>query len=202
MAEPPAEPERRELNPGAIEFARRVYDIGIDWYKTVERKAQLLLTANGAFAAILLGVASSNVGELRHFGRVARVETWCFMALTAALFCAAIGFAAASLLSRHQHNIASDFARLGIDRRDPATYREEAAWYFGHLASLEFAAAVELLRRADQRMEFTVLTYNVAGLSHVVLRKHRLINAGWMLTAGALLAMTGAGVSLFVRSQL
>jgi hypothetical protein len=36
----------------------------------------------------------------------------------------------------------------------------------------------------------------------VVLRKHRLINIGWTLTAVALIAVTAAGASIFIRSQL
>jgi hypothetical protein len=50
-------------------------------------------------------------------------------------------------------------------------------------------------------MEFETLTYNVVGLSHVVLRKHRLVNAGWVLTAAAVIAMIAASVSIFFHSQ-
>lgn len=190
-----------EVPADGLDYARRVYEMAIDWYKTAERKGQLLPTANGAFAAILLGVVSSNLNDLRHFGRVAGIETWCFFAIALTASCTAIGFAAASLLSRHEHNIKSDFDRLGVLKDDPTTYRPEVLWYFGHLASLQFGPTVDLLRAADRRMEFDTLTFNAVGLSHVVLRKHRLVNLGWMLTAGALLAMTATGLSLFLRSQ-
>jgi len=185
-----------------LDYARRVYDMVIDWYKTAEKKAQLLLTANGAFAAILFGIVSGNLSELRQFGLTSGAETWAFLTVAVISFCGAIGFAAAGLLSRHRHNIQLDFTRLEVRPEDPKTYRREAVWYFAHIASLQFGPAVDLLRTADPRMEFDSLTYNVVGLSRVVLRKHRLVNAGWMLTAVAVLALTATAVSLVVRTQI
>ena len=157
-----------------LEYARRVYDRVIDWYKVAEAKGQLLLTANGAFAAILIGTVSGNLDGVRYVTRSFGIETWLVATAAFIAYCGATGFAAASLLSRHQHNIDSDFRRLAINPSDPDTYRGEAVWYFGHIASLRFDAAVELLRKAGDRLELETLTYNVVGLSHVVLRKHRL----------------------------
>jgi hypothetical protein len=185
-----------------LDYARRVYDMIIDWYKTAEKKAQLLLTANGAFATILFGIVSSNLSGLRQFGVSAGAETWVFLTVTVAAFCGAVGLASAGLLSRHRHNIKLDFTRLGVQPEEPKTYKREAVWYFGHIASLQFGPTVDLLRTADPRMEFDSLTYNVVGLSRVVLRKHRLVNLGWMLTAVAVFAMTSAAVSLVIRTQM
>jgi hypothetical protein len=41
----------------------------------------------------------------------------------------------------------------------------------------------------------------VVDLAHKVLRKHRWVNAGWALTALALIALAAAGTSFFVRAQ-
>jgi hypothetical protein len=200
---PNVEPDTAKPEPPiGLDYARRVYDRVIDWYKVAETKAQLLLTANGAFAAIFFGLASTNISKLQTFNRITGAETWCFLAIAILAFCGAVGLAAAGLLSRHQHNINTDFARLAVRRDDPTTYTREVVWYFGHIASLEFGPAVNLLRTADQQLEFETLTYNVVGLSRVVLRKHRLVNAGWFLTAGSILAMTAAALSIFLRSQL
>jgi hypothetical protein len=188
--------------PAGLDYARRVYAQAIDWYKVAEKKAQYLLTANGAFAAIFFGLASGNVGNIGRFGRVAGDETWCALAVAVIAFCGAVGSAAAALLSRHRHNIATDFARLGVDRNEPATYKPEAVWYFGHIASLQFGPAVDLLRTASPQLEFATLTYNLVGLSRVVHRKHRLVNAGWLLTAATVIAMIVASLSIFLRSQL
>jgi hypothetical protein len=40
----------------------------------------------------------------------------------------------------------------------------------------------------------------VVGLSRVVLRKHRLINAGWLLTSIALLSLLAAITSYVIRA--
>jgi hypothetical protein len=191
----PARPEP----PIGLDYARRVYDRVADWYKVAETKAQLLLTANGAFAAIFFGLASANGGKPQTSSRIVGVETWCFLAVAVLAFSGAVGLAAAALLSRHQHNIDTDFARLGVRPDDPTTYKREAVWYFGHIASMEYEPTVNLLRTADQHLEFETLTYNVVGLSHVVLRKHRLVNAGWFLTACSILAMIAASLSIFLR---
>jgi len=55
------------------------------------------------------------------------------------------------------------------------------------------------LRDADEEFEVRVLTYNVHGLARTVLRKHRLINAGWLLTSVSLLALIAAGTSLLLH---
>jgi hypothetical protein len=56
-----------------------------------------------------------------------------------------------------------------------------------------------MLRGVDDDLEVKVLTYNVHGLAKTVLRKHRLINLGWLLTTATLLSLIAAGVSLLVR---
>lgn len=50
-------------------------------------------------------------------------------------------------------------------------------------------------------MEFETLTYNAVGLSHVVLRKHRFVNAGWLLTSAAIILMIATSLSMFLHSQ-
>jgi hypothetical protein len=187
--------------PAGLDYARRVYAQALDWYKVAEHKAQSLLTANGAFAAIFFGLASGNAGNIGRFGYVAGVETWCALVVAVTAFCGAVGSAAAALLSRHRHNITTDFARLGVDRSEPASYKPEAVWYFGHIASLQYEPAVALLRTASPQLELATLTYNVVGLSRVVHRKHRFVNAGWLLTAATVIAMIVATLSIFLRSQ-
>jgi hypothetical protein len=192
------DPVDDDARPAGLDYARRVYDRVIDWYKVAESKAQLLLTVNGAFAAVFFGFASGGLAGSRHIGRSSGVATWFLLATAILAFGGAVGFGAAGLLSRHRKNIRDDFVRLEIRPDDPETYQADAAWYYGHLASLDFDHAVAFLRKADQRMEFEALTYNVVGLSHVVLRKHRLVNAGWQLTALAVLTMIATSLSILV----
>ncbi|GAA0980034.1 hypothetical protein GCM10009555_045850 [Acrocarpospora macrocephala] len=179
-----------------------MYDRTIDWYKVAESKAQHILTVNGVFATITFGLLSSGVSELRKSRASIGPETWVFLAIALVALCGSIGFATACLQSRHNHNIRTDYAQLGIVPGDKETYRPEGLWYFGHIAPLHWKWVIEKLRAADDEFEIIALTYNVHGLARVVLRKHRLVNLGWALTSTALVALIAAGVSLVVRSQL
>ncbi|MFI9561628.1 Pycsar system effector family protein [Nonomuraea endophytica] len=188
--------------PPSVEYARRMYDRVIDWYKVAEAKAQLILTINGVVATIIFGLLSGRLSELRNASPVIGPETWVFLGVSLGALCGSIGFATACLHSRHNYNIRTDFAQLGIVADNQATYRPEGLWYFGHLATLRWQWVAEALRAADDDAEILTLTYNVHGLAKVVLRKHRLINTGWTLTSLGLIALIAAAASLIVRSQL
>jgi hypothetical protein len=69
-------------------------------------------------------------------------------------------------------------------------------------AVLEPRAAAGRLREADHEFEAKTLSYNVVDLSAKVLRKHRLVNVAWALTALELLALVAAGTSFFIRAQM
>jgi Pycsar effector protein len=195
-------PERTAtpLPTAGLEYARRMYDRVIDWYKVAESKAQLILTVNGVFVSVAFGVSAGASSADRSAN--AGPETWAFLGIGALARCASITCAAICLQSRHQFNRKTDFAQLRVDPDDRSTYRPEALWYFGHIAELPRDEVVARLRTADEDFELAALTYNVHGLAVVVLRKHRFINAGWALTALGLIALATAATSFVVRSAV
>lgn len=174
-----------------------MYDRIIDWYKVAEAKAQLILTVNGIFASVAFGVATSSASGVRALR--AGPETWILLGTAAFALCAAIVCAVSCLLSRHQFNRSIDFAQMGVDPDDPSTFGPEVLWYFGHIARLPWAGVVAQLQSVDESFERKALTYNVHGLAVVVLRKHRIINGGWVFTAIGLVALVIAAVSFVVR---
>lgn len=186
-----------------IEYARRVYDRALDWYKVAEAKAQLILTVNGVFVTIGFGIISAKPDDANVPTRDLGPETWVFLAVAVAALAGAIGAAATCLLSRHRHNIKADFKRLDIDEyeKNRLPYPVESLWYFGHLGSLPFQRAVRSFDQIDEDDEFKILTFHVVGLSRVVLRKHRLINAGWLLTSIALLSLLAAITSFAIHAS-
>jgi hypothetical protein len=185
-----------------IEYVRRVYERAIDWYKVAETKAQLLLTVNGVFVTVVFGVNSGNMADARQFAGVLGVETWVFLLCFICALIGAVTCAAACLWSQHRKTLKETFPRLGVDPGAPSTYRPEVLWYFGHLAHLKMEPAAAMISRADRDFEIKALSYNVVHLAGIVLRKHRLVNAGWALTALALIFLIAAGVSIFVRAQI
>jgi hypothetical protein len=194
-AEPPEAPEV------AAAYIRRVYSSTREWYAVAETKAQLLLTVNGAFVTILFGTLFGRAGDVRagvaHFGS----ETWAFLGIAVAALVSALVCAAGSLWSYHGR-ARGELAHLKVDPENPDTYRAEVLWYFGHLARLKPKEVAEKLRRAGPEYEARALSYNVVDLAAKVLRKHRLVNLGWGLTALQLIALIAAGTSFFVRAQL
>lgn len=194
-----AQPEQ-ETTEITTAYIRRVYASTREWYTVAETKAQLLLTVNGAFVTILFGVLFGKAGDIRAGAVRFGPETWAFFGIAVAALVSALACAAGCLWSFHGH-ARRELARLGVEREDPGTYQPEALWYFGHLAHLRPDEVVKKLLKADQAFEARTLSYNVVDLSAKVLRKHRLVNAGWALTALALIALAAAGTSFFVRAQ-
>jgi len=192
-----SQPEISEAN---IEYLRRMYASTRDWYTSAETKAQLLLAVDGAFITLLFGVLFGRPNDVRasadHFG----IDTWVFMGLSITALAGAIVCAALCLWSLHGRS-ATEFASLRVDPSNPDSYRAEVLWYFGHVAQLKPDAVTERLLGADRSFEAKVLTYHVVDLACKVFRKHRWVNAGWILTALALIALTATGTSFFIHDQ-
>jgi Family of unknown function (DUF5706) len=186
---------------GTVEYARLVYENTLDWYKTADMKAQLLLTVNGVFVTIVSGSLLRDVAEVRALGDEFGVETWAFFLLAVVGLAGAITCAARCLWSRLGKTAKGLVVQLGVRRDDPTSYRPEVLWFFGHLAQLKTEPAAERLRQADRGFEIEALTYNVMLLSQNVLRKHQWVNAGWAFTALALLALIAGGASYVIRVQ-
>jgi uncharacterized integral membrane protein len=192
--------------PSAVEsdgeYVRRAYERAIDWYKVAETKAQLVLTVNGILVTILFGLLVGRPDDAAQVADVFGVETWAFVLVAVGALIGALLCAAATLWSRHRKNVRKTFLRLGVNPEKPSSYRPEVLWYFGYLAYLEPDAAAEHISRADRSFETTALSFNLVNLSGIVLRKHRLINAAWMLTSLCLILLMAGGTSILIRTQL
>ena len=179
---------------GDVEYLRRVYVSTREWYVAVEKKAQLLLTANGAFVTIVLGTLLGRAGTADADVRIGPAGVILF-SVSGSSVVAAITCATLSLWSLHG-NSRADLEQLKVRPDEPASYRPEALWYFGHLALLQREAAVDTLLRGDRIDEAKALSYNLVDLARKVMRKHQWVNAGWALTAVALITLAGATASV------
>jgi hypothetical protein len=191
--DPPAE--------GAVQYTRNAYDTALGWFRVAEAKAQLLLTVNGILISVLFSTLFGKITEIRAFVDTFGVETWLFLFITVAALSGAVACSARSLWSRHKRRVREDFTRLRVDPAVPASYRPEVLWYFAELAHLHVEAAAERLRHCGTEAEVRALAYNTVMLSRNVLRKHRLINAGWALTATALIALITTGTDVIIRAR-
>src|SRR5690349_193365 len=82
------------LQAARTEFARRVYDRAMDWYKVAESKAQLILTVNGVFISIGFGIVSAKPDDVSVPARDLGPVTWAFLAVSVAALASAISAAA------------------------------------------------------------------------------------------------------------
>jgi hypothetical protein len=190
-------PARSGVTGANVDYLRHVYASTRQWYTASETKAQLLLAVNGVFASILFGLifdrSAGGSARITHF----KADTWVFLSVTSLALICAIVCASVSLWSHHG-KAGAEFGRLGIDPQDPATYRPEVLWYFGHIAQLDRQAVGQKLRTVNYESEIRTLSYHVVDLAHKVLRKHRWVNAGWAFTALALIVLIGGGTSICV----
>jgi hypothetical protein len=186
-----------------VEYLRLIYRNNLDWYAVSETKAQILMAVHGAFVSVVFGTLLGVAGDLSAVS-VSGLgpETWAFLGLSVFSAVGAVVSATLCMWSRHGRTTKRRFANLGVNPGDPATYGPEVLWYFGHIARLEGEAVVERLGRVGTGDEIRSLSYNVVELSARVLRKHRWVNAGWAFTGLALVALSAAAVSLFLRVVL
>jgi hypothetical protein len=184
-----------------VEYLRLMYASTRDWYTAAETKAQLLLAVNGVFVTLLFGFLFGNADGVHAGARTFGLDTWTFAGVSVLALLAAVSCAVLSLWSLHGR-AGRDFVRMGVERAAPGSYRPEVLWYFGYLARLPAAAVEAQLRAADRKTETEALIYHVIDLSRKVLRKHKLVNAGWAFTALALFALAATGTSFFLHSRL
>jgi hypothetical protein len=152
---PPAEPDVKEV-PADPEYVRNLYANTRQWYTTAERKAQRLLTVNGAFVTIVFSALFSRSNGVRtgavHFGADTRV----LLGISAATLVSAIACAGLSLWSLHGKG-SRELELLGVNPSDPDTYKPAGLWYFGHITQLQSDIAVRVLCEADRRFETEAL---------------------------------------------
>lgn len=134
--------------------------------------------------------------EAAHFG----IYTQVLLVISTMAPASAIACAGLCLWSLHGKGN-RELARLGINPGNPDTYKPAGLWYFGHIARLDQDIAVKMLCRADQEFETKALAHNAVDLARKVFCKHRWVNAGWALTALALITFAAAGISFFVQVQ-
>lgn len=182
-----------------IEFLRRLHTSIHGWYATAETKAQLILAFNGAFVTVLTGAIFGKIAEVRALVGVFGPETWALLILSLSAPIGAVACAVGCLWSQHG-NSRQDLVVLGVDFRNADTYPSQALWYFAHLAQFPVEPAVERLRQADQQTEIDAIAFGIIRLARKVLRKHRLINAGWAFSAVAISAIMATGVSVLLRA--
>jgi hypothetical protein len=183
----------------ALEHARRLFDNCIDWYRSADAKAQVLLSLDGAFLAFLTGSVFGRSGDaalvVRRFG----VDTWTFLGVMCAAMTVSIFSAIRCLWSRtySQHELKEKIAKAAPDDKDG--YPPQVTWFFQFVHQLDPDTFTRQLLKVDEPYAIRVLASQIVELSRTVLEKHSWINLGFTSAAISLIAFVAALVSYVVR---
>jgi pycsar effector protein len=189
------------VDKDAVEYARRAYGNVLNWYDNADRKAQLILTANGGFLTVLVGFALSKPVELTQTLDTFGPETWLFAGIAAASIVVAFASAALALFSRlHSPQSARKvMSGHGVDVCDPTTYDPSVLWFFQFVAQLDESAYERRLRTVTAGDEIDSMADEMIQLSQRVTSKHHWVNVGFIATTIALSFLLAMSVSYAVR---
>lgn len=188
-------------NSPALEYARRVYDGVMDWYKNADSKAQVILTLDGAFLAFLTSSIFMEQYELSKILSRFGVETWLLLALMCTTLAGSILSAILCLWSRVYAGDKLDgmLRSGGVEVNKSETYKPQFMFFFQFLSRLHPEQMAEKLSAVTEKYEIEALAYQSRILSENVMRKHYWVNKGFVLAGLSLLLFLGAGISYVVR---
>jgi hypothetical protein len=185
----------------AVEYARRLYANVLGWYEAADRKAQLILTADGGFLTLLAGISLSRPAEAEETFSRFGPETWLFAVLATVAVLVSFGSSVLALWSRtlSHRDKAVIFERHGVRRTDASTYDPSVLWFFQLVQDLDEEALERRLREFAPQDEIDALVDQIIALSKNVTTKHRWVNIGFAATAGALSCLLATLVSYAIR---
>ncbi|MEO6630585.1 MAG: Pycsar system effector family protein [Mucilaginibacter sp.] len=165
-----------------LAYCRNVYQQTLDWYKSAETKAQIILTLNGVF----IGFLGSNVLlQKRAQGNSIFADLWIVLiglVLIGIIF--SVIFSVLCLKSRlrkreRKFNVA--------DKNDLTKYRSDMLFFFEGVKQLDPGLFAEKLQGLTPKEEIEILSYDIVNLAKNVSRKHRYVNNSFLLFGISLL---------------
>lgn len=165
-------------NPG-LTFSRNIYERALDWYKSAESKAQIVLTLNGVFISFLGGnifLHDETKDSLADLG----IGTFVVIGLMLVGLVSSIVFALICLKSR--------FGKTKIEQlteRDAKgniiKYDHSIIFFFDHLRQLKPDIVAKQVNGLKEKDEIEILSRSVVILSQNVKEKHRSVNMSFMM---------------------
>jgi hypothetical protein len=178
---------------GSVEYARRVYDSVYGWYSSAETKAQVILSIDGAFLALLTAGIFRKPEELRDIVGAFSLTTG--LSLLVMTGCLLTSIAAAIWCLRSRTLSADDLQRtLGsASQKGSGPYPARLTWFFQYIAALNPDHLRDTLAQADATFEVEALASQIFALAVNVRDKHRAVNLGFLMTGLTLCAFLVAG---------
>ncbi|MBW4660285.1 MAG: hypothetical protein KME15_16540 [Drouetiella hepatica Uher 2000/2452] len=181
-----------------LEYSRRLYDDVLDWYKSADSKAQVVLAIDAAFLAFLTSTVFSEPDKLRSILDVFSWVTWLNLALMLLSLIVSIGAAISCVWSRiYSIREVKQIIKKAESRcQDSDKYPPEMImWFFQFIEALDQKKFQVTLESSEEEFELKVLAEEIYVLSSNVRKKHIAVNIGFGFAALSLIFFVMAAVS-------
>jgi hypothetical protein len=181
-----------------LEYSRRLYDDVLDWYKSADSKAQVVLAIDTAFLAFLTNTIFSEPDKLRAILAVFSWVTWLNLTLMLLSLIVSIGSAVFCVWSRiYSLKEVKQIIKKAESRcQDPDKYPPETImWFFQFIEVLDQKKFQATLESTEEEFELKVLAEEIYILSRNVRKKHLAVNIGFGFAALSLIFFVIAAVS-------
>lgn len=186
----------------ALAYAQKLFDNHMDWYKTADSKAQIILGLDGAFLTFLTGSAFAKgkdaIDLLGKFG----IETWLLLGLMCVAMTVSMFSAIACLWSRTYTNasLKKFISDLHVDVNEESSYSPNVMWFFQMVRGLKKPLFEARILEVDDRFATRALASQIYELSGRVASKHNWLHLGFVSAAVSLTALLGAAISYVIRT--
>jgi hypothetical protein len=181
----------------SLDYARRLFERIIDWYKTADSKAQIILTLDGVFLTFLTTSVFKNPDELSRIIQRFNFFTWLFLALMCVCLIVSIISALMCLWSRVWLFSKRDAVLVNEKKRlkDAKKYSPNVMLFFKTISWLDHDKFQSQLADVNEEFEIKALASQSYLLSKRVNAKHLLVNLGFVLSGASLIFFLAGGIS-------
>ncbi len=170
-----------------LEYSRSIYNRTLDWYKSAETKAQIILTLNGVFIGFIGSNVFLNQDNLISRGSIGQINLLIIMVMLVSI----VGSIIFALLC-----VKSRFSKLDLEKNSKRNtkgeieYDKNLFFFFDHLRRLDPKLVIDQIKDFKYDDEINVLISGLIILSKNVRRKHRYVNISFMLFGLGLIMFT------------
>ena len=188
----PGTPQSPE-STDALEYARRLYDTTIDWYKNADLKAQILLTLDGAFLTFMTTSIFSKSGpdlktiveRLNQDYKVKVFLSFMCVTLVASIVCALFCLWSRTLFRKAR--------KLRRTVGPGGSYSPEVMWFFQMLTWLDERKFRQELAKVDSNFEIQARGFQILAIARNVWKKHLGVDLGFLFAGCTLILFLLAG---------
>jgi ABC-type uncharacterized transport system fused permease/ATPase subunit len=182
-----------------LKYAQGLYKDVLDWYRSAESKAQVLLAIDGTFLAFLTGSIFTEPDKIK---RTIGWETWFLLGLMSLFLVCSIISALLCLWSRI--DLLAIHIKMPNDEKPDTskveTYESDVMWFFQKISYLKKDRFLSSILKVDKYFTIQALANESFVLSKNVSKKHFWVDLGFFFIVITLILFLSAGISYLVRS--